>query len=225
MRPGTPAAHAARCRRGAPPRGIHIGYHGRRNHMSTTQLTRGAERRARHHPRTRPLMGWRTVDLLTIAFLGAAFGVAYWGWGVVYSAPGRRALGARLPAARRGSSARPGSSPGVVGGLVVRRPGAALFCEVRRRPGLDAPRHQVGRSTLRRRASCRASAPSWRSPSSATAPSASPRRPSPVRWRRRSRPSTSGSPTGRTGRGAGRSPTCSSSRRPVRSSPGSAGGC
>ena len=32
---------------------------------------------------TRPLMGWRTVDLLTIAFLGVAFGVAYWGYGPV----------------------------------------------------------------------------------------------------------------------------------------------
>mgnify|MGYP001138409972 CR=1 FL=1 len=36
---------------------------------------------------TRPLMGWRTVDILTIAFLGAALGVAIWGWGVLYNGP------------------------------------------------------------------------------------------------------------------------------------------
>ena len=31
---------------------------------------------------TAPLAAWRTVDILTIAFLGAALGVAFWGWGV-----------------------------------------------------------------------------------------------------------------------------------------------
>ena len=30
---------------------------------------------------TAPLAAWRTVDILTIAFLGAAFGIAYWGGG------------------------------------------------------------------------------------------------------------------------------------------------
>ena len=41
--------------------------------MSTT-LNRS---RAAHH--------WRTVDLLTAAVLGVAFGVVFWGWGVVYA--------------------------------------------------------------------------------------------------------------------------------------------
>ena len=36
---------------------------------------------------TAPLAAWRTVDILTIAFLGAAFGIAYWGWGLAYQAP------------------------------------------------------------------------------------------------------------------------------------------
>ena len=95
--------------------------------MSTTKLhtaaTRGASIRA-----TRPLMGWRTVDLLTVAFLGAAFGIAYWGWGIVYEAPAK-ALGLAFPPLQ-GITAAPWLIAGVVGGLVIRRPGAALLCEV-----------------------------------------------------------------------------------------------
>lgn len=77
---------------------------------------------------TGPLMGWRTVDILTIAFLGAAFGVAFWGWGILYNGP--------ITALKIGYAPLMGLFvgvwflAGVVGGLVVRRPGAALFCEV-----------------------------------------------------------------------------------------------
>jgi len=95
--------------------------------MSTTKLhtaaTRGASIRA-----TRPLLGWRTVDLLTVAFLGAAFGIAYWGWGIAYEAPAK-ALGLAFPPLQ-GITAAPWLIAGVVGGLVIRRPGAALLCEV-----------------------------------------------------------------------------------------------
>jgi energy-coupling factor transport system permease protein len=75
-----------------------------------------------------PLLGWRTVDLLTIAFLGAAFGIAYWGWGLAYEAPAR-VLGTAFPPLQ-GITSAPWLMAGVVGGLVVRRPGAALLCEV-----------------------------------------------------------------------------------------------
>ena len=75
-----------------------------------------------------PLMMWRTVDILTIAFLGAAFGIAYWGWGLAYQAPST-ALTTLYPPLT-GITAAPWLVAGVVGGLVVRRPGAALFCEV-----------------------------------------------------------------------------------------------
>jgi energy-coupling factor transport system substrate-specific component len=73
-------------------------------------------------------MMWRTVDILTIAFLGAAFGIAYWGWGLAYQAPST-ALTTLYPPLT-GITAAPWLVAGVVGGLVVRRPGAALFCEV-----------------------------------------------------------------------------------------------
>jgi energy-coupling factor transport system substrate-specific component len=94
--------------------------------MSTklhTAAARGASIRA-----TRPLMGWRTVDLLTVAFLGAAFGVAYWGWGILYNGPLSAIQFAFAPLG--GLFAGTWFIAGVVGGLVVRRPGAALLCEV-----------------------------------------------------------------------------------------------
>ena len=101
--------------------------------MSTTNTpaasagTTSAPRR--HNIRaTSPLMGWRTVDILTIAFLGAAFGIAYWGWGLAYTGPAT-ALGNLFPPLQ-GITGAPWLMAGVVGGLVVRRPGAALACEV-----------------------------------------------------------------------------------------------
>lgn len=77
---------------------------------------------------SRPLMGWRTVDILTITFLGVAFGIAYWGWGIFYDGP-LTALGFTFRPAM-GLFAGMWFVAGVVGGLVVRRPGAALACEL-----------------------------------------------------------------------------------------------
>ncbi|MEP6648830.1 MAG: ECF transporter S component [Lapillicoccus sp.] len=77
---------------------------------------------------TRPLMRWRTVDLLTCAFIGVAFGVAYWAWYLLYQAPST-ALAAVFPPLQ-GITGAPWLMAGVVGGLVIRRPGAAFFAEV-----------------------------------------------------------------------------------------------
>jgi energy-coupling factor transport system permease protein len=77
---------------------------------------------------TRPLMGWRGIDLITAAMLAVAFGVVFWGFDtfiypllslVTTSFPplGELMLGVWLV-------------PAVVGGLVIRRPGAALFTEL-----------------------------------------------------------------------------------------------
>jgi energy-coupling factor transport system substrate-specific component len=74
------------------------------------------------------LWGWRTVDLLTVSFLGAAFGVAYWAWGLAYAAPAA-GLETVFPPLQ-GITAAPWLMAGVVGGLVIRRPGSALLCEV-----------------------------------------------------------------------------------------------
>jgi energy-coupling factor transport system permease protein len=77
---------------------------------------------------TRPLTKWRTIDLLTCAFLGVAFGVAYWGWYLAYQVPST-ALAAVFPPLQ-GITGAPWLMAGVVGGLVIRRPGAALFTEL-----------------------------------------------------------------------------------------------
>lgn len=79
-------------------------------------------------PATHPLMGWRGVDLITAAMLAVAFGVMFWGFDtfvypVVSTATagfppaGELVLGVWL-------------LPAVVGALVIRRPGAALFTEL-----------------------------------------------------------------------------------------------
>jgi energy-coupling factor transport system substrate-specific component len=82
----------------------------------------------RHITATRPLLGWRTVDILTVAFLGAALGIVFWGWGIVYNGPVTALKIGYAPL--MGLFVGPWFLAGVVGGLVVRRPGAALFAEV-----------------------------------------------------------------------------------------------
>ena len=94
-----------------------------------TQVTEGPRASSRRSiPATRPLMGWRTVDIITVAFLGAAFGIAFWGWGVFYNGPVTALKIGYAPLI--GLFTGPWFLAGVVGGLVVRRPGAALLCEV-----------------------------------------------------------------------------------------------
>lgn len=71
---------------------------------------------------------WRAVDLVTLAIIGVAMGVAFWGWdnslyqvlnagSKVFPPSGQLMLGVWL-------------LPAVVGALIVRRPGAALLTEM-----------------------------------------------------------------------------------------------
>ncbi len=71
---------------------------------------------------------WRTIDIVTSAMIGVVFGVAYWGWSSAYNTlftPLTSFLGPSV-----GLLGGPWLIAGVVAGLVVRRPGAALFAEV-----------------------------------------------------------------------------------------------
>ena len=72
---------------------------------------------------------WRSVDLVTIAILGVALGVAFWGWDLLLYPAVSAALNTVFPPL---ASLTLGVwvLPAVVGGLVVRRPGAALLCEI-----------------------------------------------------------------------------------------------
>ncbi|HYJ66999.1 MAG TPA: ECF transporter S component [Nocardioidaceae bacterium] len=73
------------------------------------------------------LTSWRTIDLVTTAMLGVAFGVAYWGWSFAYEGL-VTAFNAYQPAS--GVLGGPWLIAGVVAGLIIRKPGAALLAEL-----------------------------------------------------------------------------------------------
>jgi len=70
------------------------------------------------------LTRWRTVDIVVTAILGVAFGVVFWAWNLFYGVA-QPAL-TFIPAA---FAVLNGVflMPGVIAGLVIRKPGAALF--------------------------------------------------------------------------------------------------
>jgi energy-coupling factor transport system substrate-specific component len=79
-------------------------------------------------PRRRVNFRWRVVDIIVAAVVGVAFGVVFYGWDLVYAVP-TKPLELLLP----GSQALLYGVwliPAVLGGLIVRKPGAALFTEV-----------------------------------------------------------------------------------------------
>ena len=70
---------------------------------------------------------WRTVDIVVTAVLGVAFGVVFWAWNLLWAA-----VGTAFTAFPPGQAFMYGVwlLPGVLGGLVIRKPGAALFAEM-----------------------------------------------------------------------------------------------
>jgi len=71
---------------------------------------------------------YRTIDIVTVATLGVAFGVVFWGWGKLYEPISGLAVFSFPPSSAL--LAGPWLIAGVVGGLIVRKPGAALATEV-----------------------------------------------------------------------------------------------
>jgi len=98
------------------------------SNTSSTQRLQEAARRGTTILAARPLGRWRTIDLLTCAFLGVAFGVVYWAWGIAYEVP-NTAISTGFPPLGALTN-WPWLMAGVVGGLVIRRPGAAFFAEL-----------------------------------------------------------------------------------------------
>src|SRR4051794_23415936 len=105
---------------------------------STPSSAPGSTSMARHDPSTGdgveglrrllPAARWRSIDLMATATIGIVFGVAYWGWSSAYTAlssPVSGFLGSSI-----GLLGGPWLIAGVVGGFVVRKPGAALFAEL-----------------------------------------------------------------------------------------------
>lgn len=71
--------------------------------------------------------GWRVVDIVVAAVLGVTSGVIFWVWDLVYG-PVDAALAFLAPLS--GLMNGMWLFAGVIGGLVVRKPGAALFAEL-----------------------------------------------------------------------------------------------
>lgn len=78
--------------------------------------------------RTSALFTYRTIDIVTVATLGVAVGVAFWGWDQLYAVVSNLSAFAFPPSV--GLLAGTWLVGGVIGGLVVRRPGAALMTEL-----------------------------------------------------------------------------------------------
>lgn len=72
-------------------------------------------------------VGWRTVDIVVAAVIAVAFGVIFWAWNAVWAAT--EPAFAALPAMQYLISGV-WLIPAVLGGLIIRKPGAALFCEL-----------------------------------------------------------------------------------------------
>lgn len=71
--------------------------------------------------------GWRAVDIVTLAVLGVAMGVAFWGFNVLYES--LKVFMAGFPPVAA-SLLGVWLLPAVLGMLIVRRPGAALLIEL-----------------------------------------------------------------------------------------------
>ncbi|WP_033340036.1 ECF transporter S component [Catenuloplanes japonicus] len=69
---------------------------------------------------------WRTVDIVVASVIAAAFGVVFWAWNLLWNASG--AAFAFFPPAQ---AVLYGVwlLPGVLAGLIIRKPGAALYAE------------------------------------------------------------------------------------------------
>lgn len=91
-------------------------------------VAHSARSSATDRPTVRSLLSYRTIDLITVTMLGVAFGVAYWGWDHLYGLISTLSVFAFPPSG--GLLGGPWLLAGVVGGLIVRRPGAALTTEV-----------------------------------------------------------------------------------------------
>jgi energy-coupling factor transport system permease protein len=67
---------------------------------------------------------WRTVDIVVVSVLAVAFGVVFWAWGLLWEGPA-----SAIPLPARALMYGVWLLPAVLAGLVIRKPGAAVYCE------------------------------------------------------------------------------------------------
>lgn len=74
-----------------------------------------------------PVTSWRTVDIVVASSIAAAFGVIFWAWGQLWNTAQPAFTG--FPPAQ-GFMYGVWLLPGVLGALIIRRPGAAIYTEL-----------------------------------------------------------------------------------------------
>jgi energy-coupling factor transport system substrate-specific component len=67
---------------------------------------------------------WRTVDVVVASVLAVAFGVVFWAWDLLYNGPANA-----IPLPGRAVLYGVWLIPAVLAGLVIRKPGAAVYTE------------------------------------------------------------------------------------------------
>ena len=70
---------------------------------------------------------WRVVDIVVLSVLGVAVGVIFWLWSAGYGLISALSIAFPPAAALYGGG---WLIAGILGGLVIRKPGAALYCEL-----------------------------------------------------------------------------------------------
>jgi energy-coupling factor transport system substrate-specific component len=65
---------------------------------------------------------WRTVDIVIASIIAVAFGVIFWAWGLLWNGPADA-----IPLPGRAVLYGVWLVPAVLGGLVIRKPGAAFY--------------------------------------------------------------------------------------------------
>jgi energy-coupling factor transport system substrate-specific component len=65
---------------------------------------------------------WRTVDIVIASIIAVAFGVIFWAWGLLWNGPADA-----IPLPGRALLYGVWLVPGVLGALVIRKPGAAFY--------------------------------------------------------------------------------------------------
>ena len=73
------------------------------------------------------LLHWRTVDIVVAAVIGVAVGIVFWVWSVLWNAT--TGLFAFFPPAQAILYGM-WMVPGVLGGLIIRKPGAAVLTSI-----------------------------------------------------------------------------------------------
>jgi energy-coupling factor transport system permease protein len=73
---------------------------------------------------TTPGRRWRTVDIVVAAIVAVAFGVVFFAWSALWNGPADA-----IPLPGRAFMYGVWLLPAVVGGLIIRKPGAAFFTE------------------------------------------------------------------------------------------------